>query len=66
MFRFEAFYAVPGWMRLLTGGAALVAGVSMPLLVGSASHLEMLLTLVAGAFSASIAIFGRLPDMGRS
>ena len=66
MFRLEAFYAVPGWVRLLTAAAALVAAACLPLLAGSASNFQTLLVAAAGAFSASIALFGRPPQPGQA
>jgi len=61
MFRLKAFYAVPGWARLLTAGAATVVAACLPLLAGSASNFQILFVAAAGVFSASIAIFGRPP-----
>ena len=66
MSRLKAFYTVPRWMRVLSGGAALIVAVSLPLIATSASIFQVLLVAFAGAFAASIALFGRPYRQGGS
>ena len=66
MSRLKAFYAVPRWMRILTGGAALIVAASLPLIATSSSIFEVMFVAFLGVFAASIAIFGRLHRQDRS
>lgn len=58
MGNFRKLYRVPRSLRLLAGAGALAVAISLPALLSSGNKLTVLV-LACGAFSASVALFGR-------